>query len=77
MNSVKSEKYKLSPEEIEKKKSLSSESCWTIFNMHRIEKSKLLCNRLNKHDEKIRGKKKNIKGKFEYCRESFGFSWKN
>ena len=27
MNSVKSEKYKLSPEEIEKKKSLSSESC--------------------------------------------------
>ena len=29
--------------------------------MHRIEKTKLLCNRLNKHDEKIRGKKKKIK----------------
>ena len=42
--------------------------------MHRIEKTKLLCNRLNKHDEKIHGKKKKIKGKFEYCRESSGFS---
>ena len=29
--------------------------------MHRIEKTKLLCNRLNKHDEKIRGKRKKIK----------------
>ena len=49
--SVKSEKYGLSPEEIGKK-SLSSERFITIFDMHRIEKIKLLHDRLNKCDKK-------------------------
>ena len=43
MIDVKNEKYGLSPEEIEKKKkSLSGERFKTIFNMHRIEITKLL-----------------------------------
>ena len=51
MNSVQSEKYGLSPEEIEKK-SLSSERFRAIFNMHRIEKTKLLHDRLKRYDKK-------------------------
>ena len=39
MNSVQSEKYGLSPDEIEKK-SLSSERFRKLFNFHRIEKTK-------------------------------------
>ena len=39
MNNMKSEKYGLSPEEIEKR-SLAGEQFKAIFNMHRIEKSK-------------------------------------
>ena len=41
MNNMKSEKHGLSPEEIEQK-SLSVERFRTIFNVHRIEKTKLL-----------------------------------
>ena len=51
MNNIKSEKYGLSPEEIEKK-SLSGERFRTIFNMHRIEKTKLLHDRLDRYDKK-------------------------
>ena len=47
MNSVQSEKYGLSPCEIEKK-SLSSERFRTLFNFHRIEKTKLVNDRLNR-----------------------------
>ena len=39
INLVKSAKYGLSPEEI-KRRSLASEHFKTIFNMHRIEKTK-------------------------------------
>ena len=52
MNSVQSEKYGLSPDEIEKK-SLSSERFRTLFNFHRIEKTKLVNDRLDKYDNKI------------------------
>ena len=51
MNNIKSEKYGLSHEEIEKK-SLSGERFRTIFNMHRIEKTKLLHDRLDSYDKK-------------------------
>ena len=51
MNSVQSEKYGLSPEEIEKK-SLSSERFRTLFNFHRKEKTKLAQGRLNTYDNK-------------------------
>ena len=52
MNSVQSEKYGLSPDEIEKK-SLSSERFRTLFNFHGIEKTKLVNDRLDKYDNKI------------------------
>ena len=51
MNSVQSKKCGLSPDEIEKK-SLSSERFRTLFNFHRIERTKLVNNRLDKYDKK-------------------------
>ena len=51
MGSVQSEKYGLCFKEIEKI-SLSSERFRTIFNIHRIEKTKLLRDRLNRYDKK-------------------------
>ena len=51
MNSVQSEKYGLSPDEIEKK-SLSSEIFGTSFNFHRIERTKLVNDRLDTDDRK-------------------------
>ena len=51
MNSVQSEKYALSPDEIEKK-SLSSERFRTVFNFHRIGKTKLVNDRLDRYDKK-------------------------
>ena len=47
----KSEKHGLSPEEIEKKL-LSSERFRTLFNFHRIEKTKLAHGRLNTYNNK-------------------------
>ena len=74
MNNVQREKYGLSSEEIEKKL-LLSERFSTLFNFCRIEKTKMLGNRLDRYDNKKKhGKKKKIEGKFEYWRESFGFS---
>ena len=70
MNKVKNEKYRLSPEETEKK-SISVGRFRTVFNMHRIEKAKLLHEMLKRFDDKKYSRKKNIKGKFEYWIESF------
>ena len=49
MNLMKSVKYGLSPEEIEKR-SLEAERFKTGFNMHRIEKTKKLHHRRDKYD---------------------------
>ena len=51
MNDMKSVKYRLSPEEIEKQY-LVGEQFKTIFNMHRIEKTKRLHDRLERYDKK-------------------------
>ena len=48
----KSVKYGLSPEEIEKR-SLATTRFRTIFNMHRIVKTKKLHNRLDRYDKKM------------------------
>ena len=50
MNNVQGIKYGLSPQEIEKL--LSSERFRTLFNIHRIEKTKLVHDRLNRYDSK-------------------------
>ena len=55
MNNVPSEKYEIIPEEIEKK-SFSYERFRTIFNMHQIEKTKLIHDRLNRHDKRKKRK---------------------
>ena len=52
MNLVKSSKYGLSPEEIERR-SLSGERFKTIFNMDRIEKTQKLHRRLDDYDVKM------------------------
>ena len=60
MNNVPSEKYEIIPEEIEKK-SFSYERFRTIFNMHQIEKTKLIHDRLNRHDKRKKRKlRKNL-----------------
>ena len=51
MNSVQSEKYGLSPDEIEKK-SLSCERFRTLSNFHRIERTKLFNYRLDTYDKR-------------------------
>ena len=51
MNLMKSEKYGLSSEEIERR-SLTGERCRTVFNMHIIEKTKKLHDRLDRYDKK-------------------------
>ena len=48
---MKSKKYGLFPEEIEKR-SLAGERFKTIFNMHSIEKTKRLHDRLDRYDKK-------------------------
>ena len=59
MNNVPSEKYGLTPEETEKKTSISNERFRTIFNMHRTERIKLIHDRLNRHDKNKYDRKKN------------------
>ena len=49
MNSVKSEKYGTSLNEIEKK-SLTSERFKTLFNFERIKGLKIICDRLDKYN---------------------------
>ena len=51
MNNMKSEKYGLSTEEIEKQ-SLAGEQYKTIFNVHRIEKTKKLHDKLDRYHRK-------------------------
>ena len=60
MNSVKSEKYGLTPEEIEKK-SLSSERFRTIFNMQMIEKTKILDDRVSRYKKKYLVKRRKLR----------------
>ena len=61
MNSMKSTKYGLSPEEIERR-SLGGERFKTIFNMHRIQKTKRLHDRLDRYNKKrYAAKKKEVK----------------
>ena len=63
MNNVQSEKYRFSSEEIERK-SLSNERIRTMFNMHRIEKTTLLHDRLNRYDDKkYKAKRKKLREK--------------
>ena len=50
MNFMKSVKYGLSPEEIERR-SLSREQFKTLFNMRRIEKTQKLHARLDRYDK--------------------------
>ena len=57
MNNALSEKCGLSPEEIETT-SLSEEKFRTLFNFHRIEKSRQVPERLNRYDKKIQVQKK-------------------
>ena len=51
MNNMKSVKYGLPPEETEKR-SLAGEQFKTVFNMHRIDKTKKLHDRLDRYDKK-------------------------
>ena len=51
MNSIDSEKYGISPEEVEKM-SLSDEKFKAVFNLHRIEKTRQVHERLNRYDKK-------------------------
>ena len=65
MNCVLNEKYGLSPNEIEKK-SLSSERFRTLFNFHRIERTKTLHDRLDRYDKKKYGaKRKKLRGNLD------------
>ena len=61
MNSDQNEKYDLSPDEIEKKY-LSSERFRTLFNFHRIEKTKLVNDRLDRYNKKkYRAKRRKLR----------------
>ena len=57
MNIMPSLKYGISPENIESK-SLNSERLKTLFNMHRIEKTSKLNDRLDRCDKKIHQRKR-------------------
>ena len=57
MNNVLREEYGLSPEEIETT-SLSEERFRTLFNFHRIEKTRQVPERLNRYDKKMQVQKK-------------------
>ena len=57
MNKVISEKYGISPNDIETK-SLSSKQFRTKFNFDSINKSKKIANRLNKYDKNNYSRKK-------------------
>ena len=57
MNNVKSEKYKLTPNEIEKK-SLENQRFRTEFNFERINISKKSSNRLDRYDRKLHSRTK-------------------
>ena len=62
MNDVKSKKYGISSNDIEKK-SLSSEKFKTLFNFKRIEQSKKVSDTLDKHDQRKYSTRKKKLGK--------------
>ena len=65
-NNVQRKKYGLTPQEIEKK-FVSNETFRTIFNIHQIERTKLVRDRLNRYNKKkYHRKKKKIERKFEH-----------
>ena len=57
MNISPSKKYGIAPERVENK-SLDSEKFKTLFNMHRLEKTEKLANRLDRYDNKIYERKR-------------------
>ena len=65
MNNVLSEKYGLSPENIETR-SLSHEKFRTLFNFHRIEKTRQVHERLSRYNRKTRVHKKKTKRQIKY-----------
>ena len=60
MNIIKSIKYCMSPEEIDKR-SLASEQFRTVFNMHRIETSRKIHNILDRYDKNWYSKRKKLR----------------
>ena len=60
MNNLLNEKYGLPPEKIETR-SLSDERFRTLFNFHRIEKTRQVHERLNRYDKKMQVQKKKTK----------------
>ena len=59
MNNVKSEKYGISPSDIEEK-SLPSEKLRVLFNYKKIERSKNVSDRLDKYDQRNMHSRKKI-----------------
>ena len=57
MNICPSRKYGIDLERVENK-SLNSEKLKTLFNMHRLEKTEKLANRLDRYDDKIYERKR-------------------
>ena len=77
MNDVMSEKYGLSPEEIETR-SLSEEKFKTLFNFHRKDKTRQVHERFNRYDwKKIQVQKKKTKEQIKHQGKSAGASRKN
>ena len=76
MNNVLSKKYGLSPENIETRW-LSDEKFRTLFNFHRIEKTKQVHERLSRYDKKIQVQKKKTKRQIKYWWKSTGLTWQN
>ena len=60
INIMKSIKYCMSPEEIDKR-SLASEQFRTVFNMHRIETSRKIHNILDRYDKNWYSKRKKLR----------------
>ena len=57
MNILPSKKYGFSPEEVEDR-ALKSARFRTVYNMHRLEKTNMLNQRLDRYDKKKYGRKK-------------------
>ena len=70
MNTVLHEKYGLHPNDIERK-SLLSEKFRTLFNFHRIERTKEIQDRLERFDKKSTGRKRKNCGKISMLVKKF------
>ena len=74
MSNVQSEKYGFSPEEIGKN-SLSIKRFRTMFNKHRIKRTRLLNNRLKRYyDKKMQSQEEKIQIKVKYQQKSTCFN---